>query len=180
MNARAGRYVLLAAAFVSAAAEAQLLREPPRGEAVERHLPGEIKPTQWAHDPNLLSTQAGDRFEVQEVEAEQLETIKLVNLVPPIRFAVGVAEIPDSTVAELRTILEGMRGRRNVRLHLVGHADTQPLSPALAAIFGDNEGLSRERAGEVAELLQRTLGLPAEGVSYEWAGDTSPVASNAT
>ena len=73
-----------------------------------------------------------------------------------------------------------MHDRRNVRLHLVGHADNQPLSPALAAVFGDNEGLSRERAGEVAELLQRTLLLPAEGVSYEWAGDQKPVASNAS
>ena len=180
MNTRAIKYVVLAAALSGAVADAQLLREPPRGEAVERHIPGEIKPTPWVHDPNVLSSQAGDRFEVQEVAAEQLETVKLANLVPPIRFAVGVAEIPDSTVAELRSILESMRGRRNVRLHLVGHADTQPLSPALAAIFGDNEGLSRERAGEVAELLQRTLGLPAEGVAYEWAGDTKPIASNAT
>ncbi len=117
---------------------------------------------------------------MREVAAEQLETVKLTNLVPPIHFDVGVAEIPDSTVAELRDILESMRDRRNVRLHLVGHADTQPLSPGLARVFGDNEGLSRERAGEVAELLQRTLGLPAEGVSYEWAGDQQPVASNAT
>jgi flagellar motor protein MotB len=183
MSTRAVRrlaHFLAAAALTSAAAQAQLLGEAPRGEATERHLPGEIKPTQWAHDPNLLSTENGDRFEVREVAAEELETIKLSNLVPPIHFAVGVAEIPDSTVTELRKILEGMQGRRNVRLHLVGHADTQPLSPALAAVFGDNEGLSRERAGEVAELLQRTLGLPAEGISYEWAGDTKPVATNAT
>ena len=81
---------------------------------------------------------------------------------------------------ELRRILDKMRDRRNVRLHLVGHADTQPLSPALAAVFGDNEGLSRERAGEVAELLKGTLALPAEAISYEWAGDQQPVASNET
>jgi flagellar motor protein MotB len=167
-------------ALVSASAEAQLLREPARGEAVERHLPGEIKPTQWAHDQDLLNTQSGDRLEVREVAAEKLTTVKLTKRVPPIRFASGVAEIPDSTVAELREILESMRDRRNVRLHLVGHADNESLSPALAAVFGDNEGLSRERAGEVAELLQRTLLLPAEGVSYEWAGDQQPVASNAT
>ena len=171
---------LLAAALASASADAQLLPEPPRGEAVERHLPGEIKPTQWARDPNQFGTLAGDRFEVREVAAEKLTTVKLTNLVPPIRFEVGVAEIPESTVTELREILEDMRDRRNVRLHLVGHADTQPLSPALAAVFGDNEGLSRERAGEVAELLQRTLLLPAEGISYEWAGDQKPVASNAS
>ncbi|HUQ52734.1 MAG TPA: OmpA family protein, partial [Gammaproteobacteria bacterium] len=183
MNTRAMKRVahaLVAAALTCATAQAQLLGDPPRGEATERHLPGEIKPTQWAHDPNLLSTENGDRFEMREVAAQELETIKLTNLVPPIHFAVGVAEIPDSTVAELRKILGGMQERRNVRLHLVGHADAQPLSPALAAVFGDNEGLSRERAGEVAELLQRTLGLPAEGISYEWAGDTKPVASNAS
>jgi hypothetical protein len=51
-------------------------------------------------------------LEVREVAAEKLETIKLVNLVPPIRFESGVAAIPDSTVTELRDILEGMRDRR--------------------------------------------------------------------
>jgi flagellar motor protein MotB len=173
-------YALLAAVLASPAADAQLLRDPSRGEAVERHLPGDRTFTQWVHDPNAVNTMAGDRLEQREVAAEGLTTVKLTNLVPPIRFEVGVAEVPDATVLELRRILDGMRGRRNVRLHLVGHADTQPLSPALAAVFGDNEGLSRERAGEVAELLQATLGLPAEGVSYAWAGDQQPVASNET
>jgi flagellar motor protein MotB len=173
-------YALLAAVLASPAADAQLLRDPSRGEAVERHLPGDRTLTQWVHDPNAVNTMAGDRLEEREVAAEGLTTVKLTNLVPPIRFEVGVAEVPDATVLELRRILDGMRGRRNVRLHLVGHADTQPLSPALAAVFGDNEGLSRERAGEVAELLQATLGLPAEGVSYAWAGDQQPVASNET
>ena len=39
-------------------------------------------------------------------------------------------------------------------------------------------GLSRERAGQVAEHFQGALSLPPEAVSYEWAGDTDPVASN--
>ena len=173
-------YALLAALLASATADAQLLREPPRGQAVERQLPGDRTFTQWVLDPNLVNTSGGDRMEVREIAAEELTTVKLTNVVPPIHFAVGVAEIPDATVAELRRILAGMRDRRNVRLHLVGHADNQPLSPALAAVFGDNEGLSRERAGEVAELLKGTLGLPGEAVSYEWAGDQQPVASNAT
>jgi flagellar motor protein MotB len=180
MMAKRISLLLLGAALTALCAEAQLLRETPRGEAVERHLPGDQTFMQWVHDPELVGSQAGDRFEAREVATEALETVKLTGLVPPIRFESGVAEIPDSTVADLRRILEGMRGRRNVRLHLVGHADNQPLSPALAAIFGDNEGLSRERAGEVAEFLQRTLGLPAEGISYEWAGDRRPVATNAT
>ena len=167
-------------ALIGGGAHAQFLGEPPRGEAVERHLPGDQTPTPWVHDPNLLGTQAGDRFEVREVAAEELETVKLTNVVPPVRFASGVAEIPESTVLELRKVLDGLRERRNVRLHLVGHADSRPLGPALAAVFVDNEGLSRERSGKVAEFLQGALGLPAEAISYEWAGDTRPVATNQT
>ena len=166
--------------FTGAAAQAQLFRDTARGEAVERHLPGDRTFTQWARDPAALATQGGDRVEMREVATTQVETVKLTNVVPAIHFESGVAEIPDSTVASLRQILVGMRDKQNVRLHLVGHADTQPLSPALAAKFGDNEGLSRERAGEAAEFLQRSLDLPADSIAYEWAGDTKPVASNAT
>ena len=73
-----------------------------------------------------------------------------------------------------------MQHLQNVRLHLVGHADDEPLSPGLSRVFGDNEGLSAERAGEVAEYLKTALGLPPEAISFEWAGDTQPIASNAT
>jgi flagellar motor protein MotB len=174
---------MLCIASAPAAAQSWLefeLGEPRRGEAVERHLPGDLDFRQWAHDPELLEAQAGDRLETREVVTEELTTVKLANVVPPVRFESGVAEIPPGYVEQLRTILDGMRHRRNVRLHLVGHADDQPLSPALARIYGDNAGLSRERAGEVAEFIQRALDLPAESIAYEWAGDTRPVASNAT
>jgi flagellar motor protein MotB len=154
--------------------------EPPRGEGVERHLPADLDFRQWVQDPGELDTEAGDRLETREVLAEEVETVKLTDLVPPVRFESGVADIPPDYVERLRVVLEGVRHRRNVRLHFVGHADDQPLSPALARIYGDNAGLSRERAGEVAEFFQVALGLPAESVSYEWAGDTRPVASNAT
>ena len=49
-------YALLGAVLASAAADAQLLREPSRGEAVERHLPGDRTFTQWVHDPSLVNT----------------------------------------------------------------------------------------------------------------------------
>src|SRR5439155_1678942 len=64
--------------------------------------------------------------------------------------------------------------------HFVGHTDSQRLSEPLARQFGDNMGLSRERAGEVAEYFKKTLGLPPEAITYEWVGDTQPVASNDT
>jgi flagellar motor protein MotB len=167
---------MLAAAVV----RAEDVREVQLGGAVERQLPGQASFMEWTQDPERLQTLAGDRLESREVLGEDVRTVKLRDVVPPIRFPSGVADIPSSYVERLRTVLEEMQHLDNVRLHLVGHADDQPLSEALAEIYGDNAGLSRERAGEVAEFLQHTLALPAESVSFEWAGDRQPVASNAT
>ena len=152
----------------------------PIGEAVEKHLSLDQAFTEWVQDRQRVETELSDTIEMRETLGEGLETIKLSNLVPPIHFATGVAEIPDSTVESLGEILERMRDRRNVRLHLVGHADNRPLGPELAAIYADNAGLSRERAGQVAEHMQTALALPPEAISYEWAGDDQPIASNLT
>ncbi len=154
--------------------------EVPPGAAVERHLPIEGPMSTWSQDPALLERESGDRLEKREVAGEQAKTVKLTNVVPPIHFASGVADIPPSTIERLRDVLESMRHLPNVRLHLVGHADDQPLSEDLSGIYGDNAGLSRERAGEVAEFLQSALALPPEAISFDWAGDSQPIASNAT
>ena len=162
------------------AAVAQTVNESPLNEGVERHLSSDEPVNQWMHDAEVYQTEAGDRFEVREVVGEALETVKLTNVIPPIRFESGVADIPPDYIDLLRKALDDVRDRRNVRLHLVGHADDQRLSQALARVYGDNQGLSRERAGEVAEFLQRALVLAPEGITYEWAGDTRPIATNAT
>ena len=149
------------------------------GETVERHLSLDEPFMQWVQDQARVDAELSDTIEMREGLADGLETIKLTGLVPAIYFESGVAKIPSSTVGELGEILVRMRDRMNLRLHLVGHADSQPLSPRLQDVYGDNMGLSRERAGEVAEYMQTALALPAEGVSYSWQGDLQPVASNA-
>jgi flagellar motor protein MotB len=174
------RLVTVVALFTALPAQATNVDEAPIGEAVERHLSLDNAYTQWVQDPDRVAGEEGDRLEVRETLADTLETIKLSNLVPPIRFESGVADIPATTVESLAKILERMRDRLNVRLHLIGHADNRPLSPRLAEVYGDNAGLSRERAGEVAEHFQTALALPAEAIAYEWAGDTQPVATNLT
>ncbi len=162
------------------AAIAQGVDETSIGEAVERHLTTDLEFTQWVQDPERLKTEASDVIETRETLEDGLETVKLGNVVAPILFETGVAQIPDGTVEALGKILDGMKDRLNVRLHLVGHADNQPLSPRLVEIYGDNLGLSHERAGEVAEHMQTALSLPAEAVTYSWLGDQNPVASNST
>ncbi|MDH3545860.1 MAG: OmpA family protein, partial [Gammaproteobacteria bacterium] len=171
---------LVCVASIPMPSAAANVEEEPLLEAVERHLSSDEPFMEWVQDPARVAAEEGDTLEIRETLTDGLETVKLSNLVAPIRFESGVANIPDETVASLGAILGRMRDRINVRLHLIGHADTQPLSPALAEIYGDNAGLSRERAGEVAEYFQTALALPPEAVSYEWAGDTRPVATNLT
>jgi len=165
---------------VATAAMASEVDETSMGEAVERHLSLDTPFMQWVQDPDRVDTEASDTIEMREGLADGLETIKLTGLVPAIYFESGVAKIPGDTVESLGEILGSMRDRMNLRLHLVGHADNQRLSSRLVEIYGDNMGLSRERAGEVAEYMQTALSLPAEGVSYSWQGDSQPAASNDT
>ncbi len=150
------------------------------GTSVERHLPSDESYSRWAQDPALLATEHGDTLTQQEVFADAAETVKLKSVVPAIRFASGVADIPESTIDTLRVILDGMQHLDNVRLHLTGHSDDQPLSGELAKLYGDNAGLSRERSGVVAEFIQAALSLPPDAISYSWTGDAEPIASNAT
>lgn len=153
---------------------------PASGQAGERPLPVDGEIQEWSVDPERLATQLADRLEERAVPGTAIETRKLANVIEPIRFESGVAKISPAYVAELRAVLDSMQHLDNVRLHLVGHSDDQPLSPALGRLFESNRGLSRERAGEVAEFLQRALDLPPESISFAWMGDADPIASNAS
>src|SRR5512145_2350239 len=172
--------VTAAGTGVASSEETRVRETHVRGEAAEMHLPTDRPLTPWVHDPAIFEKDEGDRTELRDVVEKEVTTIKLDNLVPPIHFGLGQIEITESYLKMLRDVLDGMRGRANVRLHFVGHADSLPLRGELINIYGDNFGLSRERAGTVAEYCQRALNLPPEAISYEGLGDSRPVASNAT
>jgi flagellar motor protein MotB len=149
------------------------------GNPVERHTPVDGAPSQWLRDDAANEAQ-GDKIEVKKVTAQEVKTIKLQNIVPPIRFASGKAEIPEGYIARLREALERVKDRTNVRLHFVGHTDNVPLQGEARVMYRDNLELSRERAGTTAEYFQKALRLPPESISYEGLGEDKPVASNAT
>ena len=172
--------VIAAGTGVASSEETGVRETHVRGEAAEMHLPTDQPLTPWVHAPAIFEKDEGDRTELREVVEQEATTIKLENLVPPIHFGLGKIEITEDYLKMLRDVLDGMRGRANVRLHFVGHADTLPLRGELINIYGDNIGLSRERAGTVAEYCQRALNLPPEAISYEGLGESKPVASNAT
>ena len=95
---------------------AQDVDEKPIGEVVEKHMTDDGPVMQWMLDEERFEIEAGDTIETREVVADELETIKIANLVAPIYFPTGVADIPDSTIVSLGEILTRMRDRRNVRL----------------------------------------------------------------
>ena len=133
---RHGSWLLSCVTLVALSAQAQTVGETPLGSPVERHLPMETPFAPSARDPEQIKTEAGDHLEKRQVATQSFETVKLKNVIPPIHFESGVARIPNNYVDTLRKALDGLRDRRNVRLHLVGHADNQRLSPMLARTFG--------------------------------------------
>ncbi|MCP4289714.1 MAG: OmpA family protein, partial [Gammaproteobacteria bacterium] len=151
-----------------------------KGESAEKHLPADQTATPWIHDPAIFDIDEGDRRELRDSVESDVKTVKLDNLVPPIHFGLGEVEIPDNYLTLLKKVLDRMRDQANVRLHFIGHTDSLPLSKSLAAMYGDNVGLSRERAGTTAEYCQRALNLSPEAISYEGIGDRQPLAENAT
>ena len=152
---------------------------PPIGQAVEKQSGAGEPRTVWGQDDDK-DGKKGDKVEMKKVLEKEAKTVKLQNVVPPIHFASGEAIIPAGYVDRLRNVLDSMKGRSNVRVHLVGHTDNAQLLREIKQKYGDNITLSRERAGVAAEYFQNALHLPAESVTYEGVGESQPIASNVT
>ncbi|GMR17911.1 MAG: hypothetical protein BMS9Abin33_0306 [Gammaproteobacteria bacterium] len=147
------------------------------GTNEEQHLTADEIFTEW----KLTDVeQVGDKIEKKNVLERKVTTRKLKNVVPPIHFKSGEADIPENYISLLRKILNKMKHRKNVRLHFIGYSDNVKLSSALKIKYGDNAGLSRERAGTTAEYFQKALKLPPEAISYDGMGEKQPLASNKT
>jgi len=156
------------------------LEKYPLGENTEKHFPPNMEFTLWTQDETQFKPMGEDRVEIKKVLEKEVETHKLENAVPAIGFNSGEINIPDSFVEKLRNVLREMKNRSNVRLHFIGHSDSDKLGPGLRAKYIDNVGLSKYRAQETAEYFQRELDLPPDSVSFDGVGDSQPIASNAT
>ncbi len=150
------------------------------GDTTEMHLPTNQPLTPWVLDPEIFKTGEEGKTELRKITEQEVETIKLSNLVPPIYFGRGEIEISGDYLQKLRKVLDSVSHQANVRLHFIGHADNLPLRGELAELYGNNTGLSRERAGTIAVNCQKALDLPTGAVSYEGLGNSQPVANNAT
>lgn len=156
------------------------LEKYPLGNNTEKHFPPNQEFTLWTQDETFFKPKEDDKVVIKKVLEKEVETHKLEDKVPDIDFKSGEVNIPDSYVEKLRDILQEMKNRTNVRLHFVGHSDSDKLGPGLRAKYINNVGLSKYRAQETAEYFQRELDLPPDGVSFDGVGDAQPIASNDT
>ena len=156
------------------------IEDYPLGQATEKHYPPNLEFTLWIQDETLFKPKQEDRIEIRKQLEKEIDTIKLKDAVPAIGFQSGRIDIPESYIERLRTILNEMKNRQNVRLHFIGHSDSDKLGPELRAQYVDNVGLSRYRAQTTAEYFQRELNLPPDAVSFDGVGASQPIASNDT
>src|SRR5512135_2553901 len=122
------------------ASETGVKQAPALGQAVEKQAGTDEPRTSWVSGGDAGDKQ-GDKVDVKKVLEKAVKTVKLQNLVPPIHFASGEAEIPEGYVQRLRDVLDSMKGRENVRLHFVGYTDNAQLFGAVKQKYGDNLGL---------------------------------------
>ena len=110
----------------------------------------------------------------------EVDTVKLKNVVDPVRFESGRSSIDAQFIYSLREAVRALGPKDNVRLHVVGHTDDQPLGANLIGVYKDNYGLGLQRATQVAEVLTEALGLRRGAASASSRGPDEPLASNKT
>ena len=137
-----------------------------RKSNTERRMPNETV-TLHALPAVEKATAASSRIEDKEVYSGDKDAL---------RFRSGYADI-DSAGA-LDSLIVRLSDKKNVRLHVIGHADKQRLSAATKKRFANNQELSEARARNVARYLRDGLNLQKDVVGFEGKGDTQPISGN--
>ena len=112
-------------------------------------------------------------------QGQEWVTRTVPNIIPPLHFDSGRAEIKPEYMEKLRQLVDLAKDKQNVRLGFIGHTDNQRLKPETKAKFKDNPGLSQHRAREAAEFVLQNLGRKID-ITTDGKGESQPVASNAT
>lgn len=95
-------------------------------------------------------------------------------------FASCDSELLSGSYSELLDLMRKLRQSGAERLEVVGHTDSQKLSPACQAKFRDNHDLSRARAQAIADMAVTALGIDPSHIVTEGRGPDAPVADNRT
>ena len=144
-------------------------------------MPGEFQRADFTALCPEAKPKTVEKCTEQPVEgiAREWTTRTISNVIPPLHFDSGKANIPAEYLEKLRQLLVLNKDKHKARFGFVGHTDNQHLKPETKAKFKDNAGLSQARAHEAAEYVLKNLGVQAE-ISVDGKGESQPVASNDT
>ncbi|MCD2516210.1 OmpA family protein [Massilia sp. G4R7] len=95
-------------------------------------------------------------------------------------FESGRAVLLPKARGTLDALAARLRGKRALRLEVVGHTDNQGIAARLRPVYPDNQALSEARALAVAAYLQTSLGLESGAIAANGRADREPVAGNDT
>ncbi len=127
-----------------------------------------------------VETRVPAHTEIQDQLHIDFSTHFIENAIDPIEFESGKSVISEKTIQSLATIVEQLDDKENIQIQATGHTDTVPLGPALAAVVGDNQGLSEARAKAVAKVIANDQHLNDIDVITLGKSYHQPLASNAT
>ena len=89
---------------------------------------------------------------------------------PPVTFENGQPVVPEGYAERLRSLMDAVRDKANVRLRFIGYIKNERLDRRTAMIYGDDIGLSTERAGRVMKIVKQQLGLNDKQAEFEGRG----------
>ena len=156
----------------------ELTTENPRVERLTQSLMSDIDFGVQLDEPLLLTETETQEPELVTTTREVIETNTESAAI--IRFQSGKHVITEGQIAELRSKIDSVEGKRNIRLKFIGHTDNEPLSTTSEARYGNNQGLSEYRANETANYVIDKLGLSRDIADTEGMGLRQPIASNDT
>lgn len=155
-------------------AESALVTPPDTPERVLNEMKG--PPTVMQQELRRLLQPEIDRGDI--VIRERKDRVE-VNLAERALFDSGSDKIHAQGVDILMRVGSVVRAAPNWQTTVIGHADNQPIRPALQKRFANNQVLSEARAQNSSRLLMEG-GVDPKLIKTAGSGDTQPIATNAT
>ena len=97
-----------------------------------------------------------------------------------VHFASGNSSLTAAQQKQVSHLIEQLQGKENIRVRIIGHADTDQLSGYAKEKYDTNVGLSTERSKEVQQQIITALNVDPSAVSVEGFGAQAPIANNNT
>ncbi|BBM04027.1 OmpA family protein [Microbulbifer sp. GL-2] len=141
--------------------------DTPKGRSLNRRVEVEF----WYNDP--LEVAADGVQACPEAAAAETITIAYDSLrgaIAPIRFDNGDPIITQAQLTQMRTAMEEISSKANVRLSFIGYSENKRMERREAMVYGDDVGLSGARARRAMDQVKELLNLEDTQVEFEGRG----------